>query len=52
MTLQDRYRQQAESARIRQLVQRQIRMMCYAVQGRLGHARWLGRELDKVKAGR
>ncbi len=51
VTLQQRYRQQAASERIRQLVQRQIRMMCHGVPGRLGHARWIARELQVAKAG-
>ena len=46
--IQDSYRKEAANDRARKLISRQIRMMCYAVIGRLGHARWLARELAAV----
>lgn len=48
--LQARYRKQEAGKRVYRLVQRQIRMMCVTVPGRLGHARWIAREVAAVKA--
>ena len=50
-TLRERYRRAAADLRVRDLVRRQIRMMCHDdLHGRLGHARWLAREVAAVKA--
>lgn len=44
------YRRVAASLRVKALVERQVRMMCHEVSGRLGHARWLKREIATVQA--
>ena len=48
LAIQDSYRKGAANGRARKLINRQIGIMCYAVQGMLGHARWLARELAAV----
>lgn len=48
--LQLRYQRKASTERVTRLVRLQVRMMCHNVPGRLGHARWLIREISAVKA--